>query len=38
MSRINKVKVEDVILKKTTTKKYAFNSCSPRLTGAEILS
>ena len=38
ISRIIIVKVEDMILKKTTTKNYALNICSPRLTGAEVLS
>ena len=38
MSRIIKVKVEDMVLKKTTTKKYAVSLCSLRLTVAEILS
>ena len=38
MSRIIKVKVEDMILKKTTTKKYVVSLYSLRLTGAEILS
>ena len=38
MSRIIKVKVEDMVLKKKTTKKYAVSLCSLRLTVAEILS